>query len=175
MGAAEKPVRITRVTTRYVPVEDRLRLEAELEDGARLGFWLTQRLAREVVKTLVAHVERQGLERRVVPPEARDEVQRQLHAAARARRGRTPPVAEAPESVLLDRVRIRATDRQVQLFLPLPEGRVGALAMGPDHARQWLDILFQQYRAAGWPLDVWPAWIRSEKSSARSAAGERLH
>ena len=32
--------------------------------------------------------------------------------------------------------------------------------------RQWLGIVYGQYRSAQWPMDVWPAWVGEAQSPA---------
>jgi len=36
--------------------------------------------------------------------------------------------------------------------------------------RQWLDIVHDAYRKAGWPLAVWPGWLRDGEAPADRSA-----
>lgn len=40
--------------------------------------------------------------------------------------------------------------------------------------RQWMSILYQQWQAAGWRMDVWPAWI-GEASTVQGQSTQVLH
>ena len=166
VGASEPPIRLNKLTTRYDRVEDRIRVDAQVEGGGVQRLWLTQRLCGELVRTLLGYLNRSGLAVSDASPQSQGAVQRHLHQTARIRKKTSAPVSAAPKKgVLLDRLRVRTRNNHVQLLIPLPDGRNSMLVFSLDEARQWLDILYQQYRAAEWQLSVWPDWIRGESGT----------
>ena len=40
---------------------------------------------------------------------------------------------------------------------------LASLRMQPKPLRQWLSILHRQYRLAGWPNAIWPAWVEEAR------------
>lgn len=172
---SDTPVALKKVTLRYSKVEDRIRMDAlvagELVAGENvITFWLTQRLCREMVKSLAAYFNEAGLSVSDASPQNQRAVQSYLHQTAQGAKKKAVPVPgkAATSMVLVDRVQLRTSRDLVQLILPLPDKTRAVLALRPNEARQWLDILYQQYQLAEWPLGFWPEWIRSAATNEAS-------
>ena len=73
---------IKTFTGRYIPVEDRLRLDAVDEEGNKQSLFMTQRLTDKVIRVMVEHLEGQtpeGMPSDLVQEMQQDKAQ-QLHA-----------------------------------------------------------------------------------------------
>ncbi|MFA5631177.1 MAG: hypothetical protein WC997_06680 [Porticoccaceae bacterium] len=176
----ENLLRLHKVTLRYSKVEDRVRMDAQTEAGEVVAFWLTQRLCRELISPFVTYFNNADVACTSASPQSISAVQGFLHHEAKVHKKRALPVAreKAVRVVLPSRAQVRTSSKVIQIALPLQENTMAVLAMRPDEARQWLDILYQQYRRAEWPLDIWPQWIRSVPSadiSQVATPGERVH
>lgn len=157
---------LKRITTEYIDIEDRIRLSGEGKDGEILVFWLTRRVMGRLLPTLLG-----WLERGVVGTEPsrpafhRDAVQGFAQQRARAQATPQPRVAVAAASgqCLVTSVVVGHTRETLTLTLrggeSDPEGR---LTLAAQPMRQWLNILHDRYRQAGWPLDGWPDWMTAE-------------
>lgn len=158
---------LKKVTLRYIPVEDRMRMDAMVaEEKEVFTFWLTQRLCRELVTALVKHLSSAGLAKSGATPADIAAVQGYYQQQAKSAKKKTAPVPVAtPRSHLVDRVQLRTSAKAIQIVFPVGDGGQAILPFVSHEARQWLEILYRQYRVAGWPLDMWPQWIRDEKAT----------
>lgn len=160
---------IRKVSLLYVPAEDRLALDAEDAEGGTTRLWLTQRLCRGLVTALTPILQQSvSLKLPGQPPEA---AQSWEQAAAMAGFGKTPGVRAAPDSVvgLVDTVRIGPPGEQVALTFAFgDESRTVTLTIAA--LRQTLAVMHRLYVEAGWPLDVWPAWIADPAAKAAGGA-----
>ena len=43
------------------------------------------------------------------------------------------------------------------------------LTLSAQPLRQWLGIVYEQYRKAEWPTGVWPAWVEDAQVSAEAS------
>lgn len=172
-----------RFTTDYVDIEDRIRISGELQSGEKRVFWLTRRLLDRLVPPLAAWVEKQA-----DPPEARSSADPVKTAAtrsfaqqaARAEVPRQRPVdpGTAPDSWLVRSVDLSQSTSLVRLTFKNHETAKGAeppadaaevrVPMTPTVLRQWLGIVHDKYRKAGWPTQAFPRWVTD---AGRGAAG----
>lgn len=160
---------LVRFTTRYVASEDRLcllgRSRDEGEEAVTHCVWLTARLLRQLVPQLL-----KGL----APMQAADPVRQAAvqgfaQQAARAAQPAVPPVELPPATSsarslewLATVVSLRRSPQGVELTLARDAGEDAPavlLALRPALQRQWLNVLYDQWRRAEWPLDIWPAWM----------------
>ena len=179
---------LQRLTTEYVDREDRIRLSGESEAGDTVVLWLTQRLLNRLLTPLCDWLLDQG------GPAARERTPSKLdhHAGLRqsfaqqaARAGLTPqpPVrpAEGLPGTLVVTVNLNAQPGLMQLdFLGAtdPAGvtpQLAGLALPTQNLRQWLNILFDQYRRADWPLDAWPAWMQDTTPAITTPTPQLWH
>lgn len=162
---------LQRVTTEYVPVEDRIRISGETADGATIVLWLTQRLLNLLVPRLTS-----GLERLDSASDAL--LQEFAQQAAEASLPPQPAVeATAPTaSWRVDSVDILSGAEGAALTFRSEDGGAARLSMATEHLRQWLGILRRQYGAAGWPDRIWPDWMdEASRPITGSPASGPLH
>ena len=179
---------LQRLTTEYVDREDRIRLSGESESGETVVLWLTQRLLNRLLMPLCDWLPDHG------GPTARERTPSKLdhHAELRqsfaqqaARAGLTPqppvrPIEDSPGCLVVT-VNLTARPGLMQLeFIgaanPAGEApRLAGLALPTQNLRQWLNILFDQYRHAGWPLDAWPAWMQDTAPAITTPTPQLWH
>lgn len=163
-------LQLQKITTVYDDCEDRVQLCGELANGETLQLWLTLRLLNRLVAHLCHLLEGQGA----------DDLQTQVRnsfaqqAAAQSHTGQAPVQLRQPKTRFLVHV-VDVVQRPDALQLLFKEGSassVPAVSLNLQHSqlRQWFNILYNQYRLAGWPLGVWPEWAALEPGTATSPA-----
>lgn len=158
-------MQLNRLTTRYVEEEDRIRVSGESAAGDRIAFWLSRRLLVRFLPHLFAWVERaEGVRPTGDAPRDRVADLRSSFAqqASRAELDAAPPppVDAQGEGWLVGAVDITEGNSELVIaFRGAAAGQRAVISTPPKVLRQWLGILCDQFRAAEWPLDVWPAWI----------------
>lgn len=165
---------LSRLTTEYVEAEDRIRITGELpahagEDSPRtVVLWLTQRLLNRLLPHLL-----HWLERHDVPQGWDEAVQEFAQQAAVAALQPQTPVHSAPESHawLVHSVQLTCSPEHVQLgFQSAPPGAEHSshLTLQAQPLRQWLNIVYDQYVRASWPVALWPQWLAEARQTAPS-------
>ena len=171
-------IRLQRFTTEYVPEEDRICVLGRATDGGAViqRIWLTARLLRRVVPILLERLE---------PPRQMETprgaaIQRFAQQAARAEQPTLPRVTlpatpEASISWVAHAVRVRHTAESLTLTFKGPGEEEAQLVLVPKLHRQWLNILHDHWVRAGWPLDLWPAWMREGADPVKAQAAGRVY
>ncbi len=168
---------IIKLTPSYDRVEDRLQMLVQTKAGAVLAFWLTQRLASQVVLAMAKWLEDEvkGMSAGRNDP--------QLHAfeqgAAMARHQVQPPVSPqlAKACGLVDRVDLSRNGQRYMLNVVARSGESARMHAGAAEARQLLAIIQRMYRSAGWNTAHWPRWLAETAAAPNPdpAARSALH
>lgn len=159
-------MKLQRITTQYIEVEDRIRLTGQVGQGQTVVLWLAQRLLQRLVPHLCQWLEKQiPVKPQQLP--LRAQVQQsfaQQKATAEIER-QAPVRAEAVSRAwLVCSVDLKSGSNGVQLwFKGAKDDEVVSLGMQPKFLRQWLGILHDQYRVASWPMIVWPVWMEESR------------
>jgi len=173
---------INRFTTEYDPGEDRIRLAGLDIEGRELVLWLTQRLVSRLVQSLC-----EGLEKQAAGPSADRPAEAMRHQAEQSfaqqkavvQLPRSAPVRPAVNAPVwrVDAVDVKQGSGGARLtFKGVAEGQNAVLALPAPALRQWLGIVFELYRRAGWPVHVWPVWVEEAAAPlAVAAASPVLH
>ena len=166
--------RLEHLTTEYVEREDRIRLSGQLTHGDTVVLWLTQRLLSRLVPHLSAWLARQlapASSNPSVQAAHQDIVQGFAQQAARAQLVPEPPVrASSPMAVWrVDAVDIAQGEDSLALTFKGEAGEPVLLTLSAQPLRQWLGIVYEQYRKAEWPTGVWPAWVEDAQVSAEAS------
>lgn len=164
---------LRRVSVRYVEIEDRLRLAGEGTGGQTTVLWLTLRLLNRLIPHLCQWLEQQSGNAPLA--EVRQEFAQQK---ARTELEKQPPVRTEPDvkGVLIHSVDLKTSNAGMGLQFKDADGNVVAsLQLQPRPLRQWLNIVFDQYRKAQWPTAVWPAWVAQAKPAQTPARAAVLH
>jgi len=151
-------VLLKKVTYRYIEVEDRILMLAELDGGEPVVFWLTLRLSVRLVRELLSHLER------MVPRSGLVDTGLMLACKQRDAEWRheaSEPVLYSPSlfKLLPEKVGLAYSAQHAALMFQLGDGQVTQLHMRLMELRQWLAIMYRQFQRAGWPMEVWPEWF----------------
>lgn len=162
---------LLRITTEYVDTEDRLRLTGEVIGEQALMMWLTQRMLRVLVPHLLPWLE-QSSSQDAYAEWMQGVAQQQAQAALEPQ----PEVRAAPGagSWVVQAVDVSQTAQAITLRFRDGGDHAASLTLEPTPLRQWLGIVHMQCAAAGWALDIWPAWL-PEGHAATVPAGVALH
>ena len=168
----ETPLELRRLSTEFVPVEDRIRLSAEDDLGNKVTLWLTQRLLLRLLPSILRWIERLESERLGAPG-----LQGFRQQAARAGLASQPTVrADERSSAWL----VRAIDfspgaKTMRLNFRGGTDQHARLALAVLPARQWLNIVHDAWRRAGWSMEVWPAWMQEARPTEQPPRPPVLH
>ncbi len=165
---------IQKITVSYDEQEDRLHLACEDEAGQVQSLWLTQRLTNRLAVALVSQLD--GTMAHLPDCHARETVQGWEQSVARALLSPSSPVqsvAAVPYG-LVNSIDISHTNGSFTLVFRWPEQNALAVTMNAFPLRQWLSIIHETCVKAGWPLEIWPAWIR-ESVLPVQGRGAALH
>lgn len=177
MSAAHPPAKeLTRITTRYVAVEDRVRLAGERVGGSQVAIWLTRRLLQGLVPKLLSSPDAAPGAAPGVIPAHRELLlgfAQQKALAAHVPVAPVAPPAEA-ESWLAERAAISRSPQALTITFESADGQAASMLLTPAAVHQWLAIIYRAYRSAQWPLDIWPAWV-TENLEPVPAQPQALH
>ncbi|MFZ9502490.1 MAG: hypothetical protein ACO27F_13070 [Beijerinckiaceae bacterium] len=150
---------LSRITTEYSEVEDRILLLGEDKDGSRVELWLTQRLLTRIVPVLASRLEEGAAES---PAADLLNAFEQERANAVIKPAPRVPREGASVSLLVESVDVTFGGAGVRLVFKDGAGVARGMTFTTLVLRQWLSILHAATRAAGWPSDVWPHWMSRE-------------
>jgi len=165
-------IKLQRLTTEYIVVEDRMRISGETRDSGPVVMWLTNRLAMRVVPQLLRWLEDQSAMSTASSsdsPALRREMQSFAQAAAVAGLKRHRPVTaegDAP-SWIIQAIDITATRDRLNITFRGEQDQSARLAFNATGLRQWLAILHRAWSKAQWPSLVWPDWIKRDEAPAQ--------
>lgn len=185
---------LQRLTTEFINVEDRIRLSGETDSGGTVRLWLTQRLLLRLLPLLFRWLDRHpGVSGEQAPagsdeedarqrdPARRESLQRFAQEDAQDSLESTTPVRAEQARIewLVEEVDIASGDNGVKLvFKPTDNAAAEdtiTLVLDTVALRKWLVILYRHFRAAGWPQDVWPRWLREASRAQGPQSGTVLH
>ncbi|MEM9784856.1 MAG: hypothetical protein AAF801_00030 [Pseudomonadota bacterium] len=170
---------VRRFTTRYDPAEDRIKLLVELNTDEVRVLLLTRRLLNRLLPPLLNRLNQAPVVQEALKPQA----QAAQHFAQSAAIGEMTKQkgVEAASA---------APDRPVRVHLvssvDVHSGANTGLALGfksgetvvqlvpftEPALRQWLHVVYRQYKAGDWREGFWPSWVAP---SAEAAADLRLN
>ena len=145
------PLELTRITTIYVEIEDRIGLVGEDEIGEHQKLWLTQRLLNHLVEKLLDWL-----------PQTHDGIQEIAQQVAQSKHEPEHPVIANSECLnwLVNEITIESSKGVMGLLFKSDKCEyVAIVRFNEISLRQWLDILFRQYQHAGWISVDWPSWF----------------
>jgi len=162
-------MQVHRFSLVYDADQDRIGWDTEDVGGRTLRLWLTQRLSRGLITAIVPLLQ-PATQHDVAAPHA-STLQSWEQAAAMADFGKVPSVQTTSEASagLMRSVQIQPTEDGMNLALDYSGPEPLTISLTSAAVRQTLTVIYRLYLAAGWPLDVWPAWI-SEPEPMPAAA-----
>lgn len=178
-----------RFTTRYEMSEDRIKLSLELSGKNVQVLWLTRRLLNRILPHLLGRLQGIGpiapapsnMESQAATAGSSDAAQRFNQEAAVSAITRQPAVASSektpagPVAFLITSVDVCTSPATMFLDFKCGEQRLHRLPFGEDVLRQWLSIIYSQYRVGGWDETFWPNWIHSSETTNSAKYDLLLH
>jgi hypothetical protein len=174
------PVRqILGLTTSFREAQDRLHIAAKDDAGQVTGLWLTRRLADRLMRKLTARLD--GVSQ---VAQAENQSRAAVHvwqqSVAQAQQPTAKPVPEpSPDKeALIESVDIAQVDHRLKLVFHCTGVAPLALTVDGMQLRQWLGVVYRNYRLAEWATEsVWPTWFAeaAKESAAPSGSGLVLH
>ena len=159
---------LSKITTLYVPAEDRVRISGLLNDNSVAVIWITQRFLNRLIPNMTKWLEKQTAD--MPRADLMQSVQQDRAKARQKQRieaGEDQPVA--PENADLEwlalTVDIQQRSDQFRLIfkdIKGDEGYCAMLPLQPMLLRAWLNVLMAAFKQAGWHLDSWPEWMQEE-------------
>jgi hypothetical protein len=170
---------LIRLTTKYDVEQDRICISGEVKDGQAVVLWLTQRLLNRLVLHVSSKLELPE-PTKVKPLSVQTQVQQSFaQQRARAQMPRQiPPVKpdERSPQWLVSKVDVKSGPDGVRLiFNGTDKNDQAAVGLPFTPLRQFLGILHDQYRLAGWATEMWPTWVGESALSSDQTAGKVLH
>lgn len=173
---------LQRVTTRFYVVQDRIGISGDLPQGP-IMLWLTQRMLRRLLPVLVGWLAKHDPSKDLVLPASDlylDVLQGFAQHAARkqSEQMRVVPAVGADVASpqhLVSSVKVEHTVQCLRIVFSSEQAPVAQMVLFPQLLRQWLNILFDVYCSADWPLDLWPAWMRDEEALSVNTLSVQVH
>ena len=155
---------IKKFSQLYDTAEDRMGWECEDMEGATTRLWLTQRLCRGFATAMVNMLQK----RQDAPAEHESLVQAWEQVAAMADFGRTPAVQADPQAAhgLISAVHMSPTTGGTSMTFDFGADEHRSIGLTLAAVRQTLSVMHRLHVAAGWPVDVFPAWVSDPEASA---------
>lgn len=176
--AADVPApAVRRVTTRYVPEEDRIQFLLELSPDEVKVLWLTRRLLNRLLPQILERLEGAWND---TPDTAPAPVLQKFKQAAavsgiKPQKAVSPAVntAQKQSDVLITSVDVRRQKKTFIFHMKAGDHPVTPFPFTEEVLRQWLGVLHAQYKAGGWTENFWPSWMDS--TSREDVAALRLN
>jgi hypothetical protein len=158
------PVSIETLTLRYIPDQDRFRVDAKTRgNNDFLRLWLTRRLVDRLVPQLFSSMG--SPEKSTVSDDIRQSVA-QRKAMAHKQKVNAVSMPESAPEWLVREVKLSNHPRGVRVVFVGPKDTQAAIFFGRQQLRQWLSIVRHTYGQAGWSVDVFPEWMNEEHGSS---------
>lgn len=188
---------IQRMTTRYIPFEDRVCLMAETDRDVMVHLWLTRRLLDKLLPPVFRWLEKITTTTDIVAPEpaeapssttddpgpagVRSETASEEEAGAEQKETvsvQTDDTQTARQEWLVSDIKLAGGEKGIRLiFQPAPgtaDAEPVTLVLETRAARQWIVILYRHFRTAGWSVNAWPAWLQDSCPESASVAGSKV-
>ena len=150
---------LQRLTTMYVPAEDRLRLTGVDQCNSLHALWVTHRMAVQLVAQLFKHTDIPAQKVALAP--YADAVKAMQFDKAKSMQSPTPPVQPPAEEPgwLVHTITLRRTSPILLVICEGNEGHQAEIPLTPVLLNQWLGVLYTNFKRAGWAMDNWPHWF----------------
>lgn len=177
----------TRFTTRYNTGEDRIQLLLELPDNTVQTLWLTRRLMNRVLPHLLNRLQGTGPvaaatdttgQGSAAPSEAVQRFNQEAAVSAIVRQPAVAPSEKTPAerlSYVVTSVDVRSGPKSLALDFKGGDQVLHSLPFGEDALRQWLSIIYAQYRNGDWHETFWPGWIQTPDAAPAPKGDLRLN
>ena len=156
---------IKTFTGRYIPIKDRLRLDALDEQGNRQSPFMRRRLTDKIIPVMVEHLEAQTPEG--MPSDLVQEMQQGKSRLVCAEAGSETSVEIDPAVVpwLCKTVHLTKTGTGLVVIFTHDNSIEASMAMSNDNLRVVLDIFETLYMSAEWGQEAFPDWMQAPQDN----------
>jgi hypothetical protein len=174
-------LKLCRLTSEYVEIEDRFRLTGEDEAGNIISLWMTQRLSHRLISYLISAISSSSNEATLNPAQDTD-ASNLLQGFAQHAATAELPIQKAVDSTLssqnwlVTEVDINQGEKGILELVFKKEG-AESVAIGFDskQLRQWLSIVRSQWIQAEWSTEIWPSWMATQDEPESSPSQRPVH
>lgn len=153
--------KIKTFTGRFLPIEDRIRLDLLDDAGNKQSLFMTRRLTDKIIPLMVERLEAQTPEG--MPSDLVQEMQQDKARQVHAEGGTEAPVVVEPEFApwLCRTVHLTKSGAGFVVVFTDDTTIEARMQMSADNLRVVLDIFKTLYTAAEWGLGAFPDWMQS--------------
>ena len=161
--------RLGRITTQYIDNEDRIRVLGESSEGTTCEIWLTHRLMDRLVENLLSNVQNEG-----TPDKALQVFEQEVASSTLPKQS---PVEKDNQIIswLAIAIDINRDNKNISLIFKEEKSNSASISFQTVEIRQWLSIIYNAYKLAGWSLEEWPEWFKKSKEEAVSSGAQSVH
>ena len=156
---------VSKVTQHYDYVQDRIRLDVQIQNGLCITLWVTQRLLNSLIKPLAKLID-EGLKEEVNAASATkiDNLQKWKQTIASTSLQQSPAVNinDIIDMGLLTSIEISKKKENYIIFLKWQADGKAKMVLNDLQLRQLLDVSARLIRKAQWPINNWPKWLMTE-------------
>lgn len=159
-------IRILRFTTVYDAIEDRISITAVSAEDQSIRFWLTHKFIDQLLPHFTT-----WLEKSVNQANSEAILEFQQAEAGQSLKVEAPVVNTSERSVLVHNVDINSTSAWIRMIVKLEEENF-FIQFSSHGLQQWLAIMLNAYKQAGWSTETWPGWVKD--NALISSATDRV-
>ena len=159
-----KMQKLLRITTKYMEIEDRIRMNAECSDGDYISLWFTQRLLIRLAKNCIEILDKQPSEVHKIPaaderPHLEVQSLMQQSATTESQKEEEVVIKNNSQSYFIREIDIKHSSEGMVLVFREKEDKQAMLILNLEQLRRWLNIVCSIWRKADWPMEIWPDWV----------------
>lgn len=165
--------KLLRITTKYIEIEDRVRMDGISNEGEAISLWFTQRLLIRLAQKGIVFLEKQPLELTKIPvtdEQSRSDFQSVLQQSAKTETEKESAVLvnKDSQSLLVREIDLQISNDGIVLVFRETQENQAMLVLSLKHVRQWLSILCKLWQQADWPMGIWPNWVVTPEIGSKS-------
>ena len=173
-------ITLQRITSEYIESEDRFRLTAISDAEETIILWITQRLLIRLVAHFLGWLEKEapkGSRSSAIGNETKSALQGMAQQSASANLQNQSAVTANSDSaaLLVKEIDIKMSEEVVLLVFKCDDDQKAELSFTIQQLRQWLGMIHQLWRQAGWPVSIWPDWMDDNQQPDSVSADSLLH
>lgn len=174
-------IHLERITTEYIPLEDRIRISGQIPKDRTVTIWLTQRMLSLLLPHLFGWLNKKFAKEQNSKSYNAGSIsdiiqtfEQEAAIANLAQQDQTPVTTKnSNDHLLVHSIDITTGDLGIQIGFKSEtmhqELQLINLTMEHEPLRQWLHILYALTLQAGWTVQGWPDWMNNAEHDAPKA------
>jgi hypothetical protein len=150
---------VNKITQQYDPLQDRIRLNMQIQNGLCITVWITQRLLNSLVGPLAKWLDDEAVEDLGGKSVANFQAWKQTVAKTSMNEQPAVDVSDIIDLGLLLSVDLSREKKQHILIFKWQADGQARLVLTTLQLRQWLSVLARLVNNASWPKTNWPNWL----------------